>query len=247
MSDAPAPNPHDSWAEVYDRVYETIFGTRYPQLTQATLRVISERQKAPAKVIDFGAGTGRLSIPLFNAGYAVTAVEPSLGMCKVLERKAGARAEDPRFIICQSTAAEFRGDGSADIALCVFTVLLYLVDEAALRRTISAAASTLKTGGHLLIDIPSEVVFCGYIAPPSPGVKRSVKITPVPGVEHRYTYRDLIEVDGIKYEDEFPIRYWPRETVEAELRKAGLEPQSDPQLAASFSWTGSYYLWCRKL
>ena len=34
--------PHDSWAAVYDRVYEDSFGSFYTDLTAKTLSVIDE-------------------------------------------------------------------------------------------------------------------------------------------------------------------------------------------------------------
>ena len=66
--------PHSSWAEVYDLAYERSFGRLYADLSAQTIRVIMDRVPSPAKVVDFGAGTGRLSIPLSESGYDVLAV-----------------------------------------------------------------------------------------------------------------------------------------------------------------------------
>jgi SAM-dependent methyltransferase len=80
--------PHDSWASVYDRVYEQTFGAFYANLTDTTLAVIASVAPPRGRIVDFGAGTGRLSIPLARAGYAVTAVEQSALMLAVLQAKA---------------------------------------------------------------------------------------------------------------------------------------------------------------
>ena len=45
------------------------------------------------------------------------------------------------------------------MALCVFTVLLYLLDEEALEQSLEAAFRALRSGGTLLIDIPSKALF----------------------------------------------------------------------------------------
>ena len=45
------------------------------------------------------------------------------------------------------------------MAICVFIVLLYLLDE---KKSIQAAANALVPNGHLLIDIPNKIVFQDY-------------------------------------------------------------------------------------
>lgn len=56
--------PHSSWADVYDLAYQRSFGEFYNHLTDATVEMIVGRIRPPARIVDFGAGTGRLSIPL---------------------------------------------------------------------------------------------------------------------------------------------------------------------------------------
>ncbi len=78
---------HDSWAKVYDEVYERSFKILYKPLTQETLKLLIEEADKGCKIIDFGAGTGRLSLPLSELGYDITAVDPSLEMLKILQSK----------------------------------------------------------------------------------------------------------------------------------------------------------------
>ena len=80
-------NPHDSWAEVYDEAYEQSFGTLYTMLTDMTLDIIANNTKLGTKILDIGAGTGRLSIPLLQHGYSVCAVDASSKMLNVLKSK----------------------------------------------------------------------------------------------------------------------------------------------------------------
>ena len=70
---------HDSWADDYDCAYKLQYqeGCRYQQFTDQTLDVIRQLEAPPARIVDFGAGTGRLAIPLARMGYRVTAVEAS--------------------------------------------------------------------------------------------------------------------------------------------------------------------------
>ena len=46
--------PHDSWAEVYDRVYEESFGSFYNDLTTKTLSVIHELAAPSCDILDAG-------------------------------------------------------------------------------------------------------------------------------------------------------------------------------------------------
>ena len=79
--------PHDSWAEVYDEAYTQSFGALYDMLTTKTLEVIRENTESGKDVLDIGAGTGRISLPLVRGGYSVCAVDPSTKMLNVLKRK----------------------------------------------------------------------------------------------------------------------------------------------------------------
>ncbi len=79
--------PHDSWAEVYDETYMQSFGSLYSMLTKTSLKIIQEKTKLGAEILDIGAGTGRLSISLMHYGYTVYAVDASEKMLDVLKRK----------------------------------------------------------------------------------------------------------------------------------------------------------------
>ncbi|MBT4668103.1 MAG: class I SAM-dependent methyltransferase [Candidatus Ruthia sp.] len=79
--------PHSSWADVYDLVYEHSFRNFYHELTNVTLSVIEDRVNSNSRIVDFGAGTGRLSIPLSKKGFDVVAVDPCEEMLAQLKQK----------------------------------------------------------------------------------------------------------------------------------------------------------------
>ena len=140
--------PHDSWAEVYDRVYAESFGKFYDDLTAKTLSVINELAAPGCDILDVGAGTGRLAIPLSQAGFQVTAVDASRGMLDVLRRK------DPSALITthQSLVQELGLNRTFPFIACVFSVFCYLNTEEDLRKCAKAIASHLSDGGKALID-----------------------------------------------------------------------------------------------
>jgi SAM-dependent methyltransferase len=229
--------PHSSWAEVYDIAYQRSFGDFYDQLTDATVELIAGMFAPPASIVDFGAGTGRLFLPLSKLGYAVTAVEPCREMLAQLQGK------DQRNLVRSvcSRMEEFRGEGKFDMALCVFTVILYLLDEDSLKKSLAAAYEALRPDGMLLLDIPSEAIFSGY-SRRDPCFERTVAVT-----RHNrsiYTYREELVVtnddgEATRYEDEFHIRHWSKQQVMELLKELGFVDGED--LTPHFSGAGSSY------
>ena len=117
--------PHSTWAHVYDTAYKNSFGAFLDDLTCLTLRVVHDLIGPPARIVDFGAGTGRLAVPLANAGYRVTAVDACAEMLEQLRRK-DLKGQIETF---ESSMQDFDTDRDFDQALCVFTVVLYLLDR----------------------------------------------------------------------------------------------------------------------
>lgn len=171
-------NAHDSWADYYDCVYKLTYGEVYQTFTAQTLGVIGQLMAAPAWIVDFGAGTGRLAIPLAQLGHRVAAVEASVEMCRVLRAKAAAGVEGAVVTPCvvchrssvpavqqhpvevtlwnQSICTRLP-DSGFDLGLCVFTVLNYLVEEMEIRQFASVAASSIRPGGKLLVSFVTDM------------------------------------------------------------------------------------------
>jgi len=234
--------PHSSWADVYDLAYEQSFGEAYKRLTKATVKVVVDRVKPPARIVDFGAGTGRLSIVFSEMGFDVTAVEPCAEMLRQLELKRGQTA---LHTVC-SKMEDFVSNQHFDVAICVFTVLLYLLDEESLTKSLTAAHASLKSGGILLIDIPSKAIFRGHQTCDHL-IDRSVSVDKHTG--DIFIYREDLKVkqpngDEVKYSDTFQIRYWPEEEVRNALEKTGFVVDTD--LRDYFSGTGSHYYIMKK-
>lgn len=238
MKDHPHGLPHDNWAHVYDLAFEEEFGALYQALTDTTLAALEKLVPAGASIVDFGAGTGRLAIPLANMGYGVTAVEPSGPMLEVLR----SRDTTNRVTCVQSALQDYRADTRFDLALCVFTVVSYLLDARALRDALRSASAALKPGGKMLIDIPSGQLFQGRSSV-TPRMQRRVLVQP--SGENTYVYQEhlTLEHDGStqSFFDEFTIRHWTTDEVLKAARECGLELLED--WSQTFRITGaSYYV-----
>lgn len=231
--------PHSSWAGVYDIAYQLSFGDFYYRLTDATLDMISSKIQPTARIVDFGAGTGRLSIPLAQKGYKVTAVEPCMEMLDELKAKDTLQGVES---VC-SRMQDFQSEARFDVALCVFTVILYLLDEDSLRKSMEAAHRALRPEGLLILDVPSGAIFRGY-STREHTLERTVTVTPQSGKGDIFNYRDELMVlheNGEKayYEDEFLIRHWPCNQVMQIIQSLGFTLSED--LSSDFHGTGSHY------
>jgi SAM-dependent methyltransferase len=233
--------PHASWAKYYDTAYEQSFGEFYDQLTVATIDQIEICVLPPARIVDFGAGTGRLSIPLASRGYKVVAVDSCQQMLDQLSEK----QEGYRVTTVASRMQDFHSDDQFDLAICVFTVLLYLLDEESLDKSIKAAANALRPGGYLLIDIPSRWVFQSYRRH-TPEIDRSVSVIPQECDLYRYEESTTVYSGSSakSYSDQFLIRYWEVEDVMKTLANHGLTMERE--LSDAFSGTGSQYFLLQK-
>ncbi|HKE80857.1 MAG TPA: class I SAM-dependent methyltransferase, partial [Solirubrobacteraceae bacterium] len=92
-------------ADAYDRGRP-----RYPE---HVVEAIAEAAGGGPRLLDVGAGTGRVSVPLFRAGYDLVAVEPLDGMRAILAAGIGAE----RALAGRSESLPL-GDASVDGAVC---------------------------------------------------------------------------------------------------------------------------------
>ncbi len=230
--------PHSSWAQYYDAAYQRSFGKHYDALTEATVECVRSIQLPPARIVDFGAGTGRLALPLTSAGYTVVATDPCAEMLAVL----GAKAAKQNLAI-QTVHCRMQDEIQLppfDLALCVFTVLLYLLDEDALNASFQGAAAALRPGGRLLLDIPRRQVFQSFNRT-TPDFVRDIQVRPITGALFQYeeSARFLEGNVWIDYTDSFQIRHWEKPQIFEALERVGFVVEED--LSHRFSDSGSEY------
>jgi SAM-dependent methyltransferase len=236
---------HGSWATVYDEVNRRCFGHHYDELTILTLAKIQELGDKQV-IVDFGAGTGRLSIPLAKAGHKeVIAVEPSAAMLEQLRIKA-AGIDSMRIYKKTLGTSGYLTGGGADLALAVFTVIAYILTPEELTQSFTNARRELKAEGKLLIDIPSEDLFRDSRVTQD-GLDRKITFTPLGANLYDYEETTTLSDNGIetKYDDKFRLRYWTEEEVKAALHEAGLEILED--WSKHFPKAGAEYWLCAKI
>jgi len=235
--------PHATWADSYDLLYQKSFGLLYDKLTQLTVDSIQELTPIKSRIVDFGAGTGRIALPIAKTGRHVTAVEPCGEMLQELHSKQGETVIE----VVNCKMADFTSNQPYDFGTCVFTVLIYLLDEIELEASFYAAAKVLKPGAKLMIDIPSRAIFSN-IHRKGKDFERSVEINSVGNDLYRYDENSMI-IDNCGNEryltDSFMIRYWHVETIFLIAHRCGLVFERG--LSNEFLGTGSQYFLLKKL
>ncbi|MGM0944511.1 MAG: class I SAM-dependent DNA methyltransferase [Bacteroidota bacterium] len=233
-------NPHDNWANYYDEVYELTYRGGYSQFTNLNLQLI-EAIMPNGSILDYGAGTGRLAIPLAQKGFPVIAVEQSSAMAESFKNKCTATGLEIPIHNCK-IADYFNGKG--DLALAVFTVLSYIVDEEEMVNSLDTIAKHLNPKGYFFFDLPDPVFFNRPVLFDinRPDFTRRVTITPTEeGQIFMYGEEGSLELNGeiVNYEEEFPIRKWEWKTINNFLEHVGLRDtgRNFPSLAN----TGSTY------
>lgn len=131
----------DRHAQVYNRIY----GTR--SAPEAAVDALAAAGR-DGGVLELGAGTGRLAIPLAAGGTAVDGIEASPAMVRQLRTQPGGAAVG----VVIADLADFdlpRKDYG--VAVCAVSTL-FMLPHAQQRSCIAAAARHLRPGGTLFIE-----------------------------------------------------------------------------------------------
>jgi len=137
--------------------YELIHPEIYNEPEQK--RLISELKKANDLIssspdnlrmaLDLGAGTGNITGKLLRMGYDVTAVDLSLEMCNILEKKYADYVKEKKLIVKNCAVEDLVfSENTFDLITC-YSVLHHLPDYVKAVRGLSVF---LKKGGVMYID-----------------------------------------------------------------------------------------------
>jgi SAM-dependent methyltransferase len=229
MHDPEGANPYDDVASVYDHYTAADYDVAFFR---------SEVASADGPVLELMAGTGRLSIPLLEAGARLTCVDRSEGMLAELRRKLddrGLRAE----LVARDVRALALGAGYG-LAILPFQSFMELVEVADQRAALRSIRACLRAGGRLLLTLHNPAVRRRTVD----GVLRAVGSFPTPegtlvvsGIEQwdaerggepvvrRLQFLELFGADGVqRWRRLQPMAFTliERAALEAMARDAGL-------------------------
>lgn len=129
---------YDPLADLYDLEYTHDYDVPF-------WLALAEREAGP--VIEWGAGTGRVAIPLANAGRAVTAVEVSGSMVE----RGQAKGDAVEWMVGDMRSTKL--DRRYGLAVCAFNSFLCLLDVEDALAFLRNAGEHLTPGGLLGVEV----------------------------------------------------------------------------------------------
>lgn len=110
-------------------------------------------QGTTTPVVELAAGSGRIAVPLAEAGYEVIAVDPSEAMRGHLRANAKRAGVRERIDLRAGDLLDPGIEGTYDRVLIPFRSLLHLPDDAARLAAFRAARDLLTEDGYLAFDV----------------------------------------------------------------------------------------------
>jgi SAM-dependent methyltransferase len=146
MSDAATPDPYADIAELYEREHADWTDDLDFYLNVA--RVVGD------PILELGCGTGRLLVPLAEAGFRVTGVDRSPAMLARAARYVEAAGVSDRVTLVETgmTEIECVPAGPFGLVLISLNGLLHLASPEEQRRALAAARRVLDPRGQLVLD-----------------------------------------------------------------------------------------------
>ena len=108
-------------------------------------------QRGQGRILELGAATGRLAIPLAQAGHTVTALETNDAMRRLGET----RMRDAGVTLLPHDIRDFHLNQPFDLITCALSTFCHLLTPRDQHRTLTAIAQHLAPDGLTVIDLPA--------------------------------------------------------------------------------------------
>lgn len=133
----------------------TIYDLELAQHNEDIAFFVETAQQYGGPVLEIGCGTGRLSLPLAEAGLDVTALDKSTNMLGRLKDKlAGTPSEvKGRIKMIQADMTRTALHSRFRLAICSSNTILLAASQQALEETLACIRSHLEYGGKLALDV----------------------------------------------------------------------------------------------
>ena len=137
----------DRFADVYDDWYEDV-----SDVGSTVERVAALAGSRGGRVLELGAGSGRLAVPLAGRGLDVWAVDASTAMLDRLRAKPGGDRVHAVVDDMAELGAPALQDGGFGVVLCAFNTLFNITDTAGQRRCLTRGRELLAPDGRLVVE-----------------------------------------------------------------------------------------------
>ena len=114
---------------------------------------VEEALGCDGPVVELAVGSGRIAVPIAQAGRAVIGVDLSEGMLAVARALAEEHGVSPLVDLRVGDLREPPVDERVPLVICPFRSLLHMADEEQKLRALRAARELLEPGGRLVFDV----------------------------------------------------------------------------------------------
>jgi SAM-dependent methyltransferase len=213
-------------AASYDRYYGSgVYDARYPRPNPPTYRSVLRLARTAARILDFGAGSGRYALPILQATDAfVCAYDISADACRALERRATSAGIGGERLLTTPCLEAARSAGPYDLVVSLFGVLSHIEAVEARIDALSSMRALLTGHGRLLLTVPNAVrrfplhaSLAGQVSQSAAEPYLRTRIRRHYPAARQVTYRHTLE----NAQRPFPYYLYSRRQLASELAAAG--------------------------
>lgn len=214
------------FSEFYDALTANV---SYDTVSQVLSSLLTRYGKSRGLLLDLACGTGSVSVRLAKKGYEVIGVDLSPEMLSEAQNKAYSAGQNILFLCQDMTALDLYG--TVDAAVCTLDGLCHLPDEESVFAALQKVSLFMNPGGVFLFDVNSvykhrAVLGNNTFVYDTDDVYCVWQNTLLPDGVTVQMDLDFFEPvsdagDYVRQSERFTERAYPRETLEAMLKKAG--------------------------
>ena len=161
---------------------------------------VEQARQAGGPVLELGCGTGRILIPVAEAGVAAVGLDRAAAMLVVARKKIARCAADVqgRIEVAEGDMRHFSLGRRFKLIMIPYRAFLHLLTVADQRRALACVREHLAEDGRLAFNIfdPSLEIICGHRGPLETAVKKHGEFV------HPETNRRVIVWDSRQYDPE---------------------------------------------
>lgn len=214
------------FSEFYDALTANV---SYDTVSQVLSSLLTRYGKSRGLLLDLACGTGSVSVRLAEKGYEVIGVDLSPEMLSEAQNKAFTAGQNILFLCQDMTALDLYG--TVDAAVCTLDGLCHLPNEESVQAALRKVSLFMNPGGVFLFDVNSvykhravlgnntfvydtDDVYC---------VWQNTLLSDGVTVQMDLDFFEPVSDAGdyVRQSERFTERAYPRETLEAMLKKAG--------------------------
>lgn len=214
------------FSEFYDALTANV---SYDTVSQVLSSLLTRYGKSRGLLLDLACGTGSVSVRLAKKGYEVIGVDLSPEMLSEAQNKAYSAGQNILFLCQDMTALDLYG--TVDAAVCTLDGLCHLPNEESVFAVLRKVSLFMNPGGVFLFDVNSvykhravlgnntfvydtDDVYC---------VWQNTLLSDGVTVQMDLDFFEPVSDKGdyVRQSERFTERAYPRETLEAMLKKAG--------------------------